>query len=382
MGDERGRPETGIWTRVADSYPAQPGEYRPRRAKPEPPDPYLPRSEHPLRSGPYLRPGSSSASDRFAAPRPDPLRDPIPPPDPAPPRGQAGQPVPGGAFGWWDTNGNVASGRHPDGPVAPGAAQRMPRRAGPPDSQRPPGREQPTVRQRSAWDQPAREHPAREQPAREQPAREHPARDQAAREQAAREQPAEWHTGRRDTQDDPVPVRPGGAPADGLRPDVDRYPADFPTQVFMSSALAAWQQPAQAAPAGNWPQVGEASPGARPVRASGDPALLRPAPAVPVPRARARRRPRPGRPGRGTPRPGPRLAARTPAGIVSRPPVRGSICPPVRTGPGRGTRRRHSRPLRTRPSCTRRRRPRPGPAGTRRRRGPGRPWVAGSAPAR
>ena len=121
MGDERGQPETGIWTRAADAYPARPGEYRPRRAKPEPPDPYLPRSEYPLRSGPYLGPGASSASDRFAAPRPDPLRDPFPPtrlaagaarldraadPDPAPPRRQAGQPVPGSAFGWWNDNDN------------------------------------------------------------------------------------------------------------------------------------------------------------------------------------------------------------------------------------------------------------------------------------
>ena len=125
VGDERGQPETGIWTRAADPHPVRPGEYRPRRAKPEPPDPYLPRSEHPLRSGPYLRPGAGSDSERFFPARPDPLRDPFQPPaslrdpfqppDPAPTRGQAGPPVPGGAFGWWDNNGNFASDRdsHP-----------------------------------------------------------------------------------------------------------------------------------------------------------------------------------------------------------------------------------------------------------------------------
>ena len=143
MGDERGQPETGIWTRAADPYPVRPGEYRPRRAKPEPPDPYLPRSEYPLRPGPYLGPGASSASDRTATPRPDPLRDPFPPPDsppeprldraadpdPAPPRRQAGQPGPGSAFGWWNDNDNFASGQGSDRPVPPRASPRDPRPA-------------------------------------------------------------------------------------------------------------------------------------------------------------------------------------------------------------------------------------------------------------
>src|SRR5580693_870076 len=92
VGDERGQPESGIWTRAADSYPAQPGQYRPRRAKPEPPDPYLPRSEHPLRSGPYVQSGPGSASERFGSARPDPLRDPFPPPDPARPDPDPAQP--------------------------------------------------------------------------------------------------------------------------------------------------------------------------------------------------------------------------------------------------------------------------------------------------
>jgi hypothetical protein len=201
VGEERGQPETGIWTSAAAPYPVQSGGYRPRRAKPEPPDPYLPRSEHPLRSGPYLRPGAGAADERSSGPRPDPLRDPFPapgaPPDQAPSEGQAGQPVPGGAFGWWNSNGTFADDRNP----------------------------------------------------------EQTAREQTAREQIAREQIAEWHTGRRGTQDEPVPVRPRGAVAGGTQPDADRYPADFPTQVFMSSAQAAWQQPAQAAPDGNWPRI-------------------------------------------------------------------------------------------------------------------------------
>ena len=254
MGDERGQPETGIWTRAADPHPVRPGEYRPRRAKLEPPDPYLPRSEHPLRSGPYLRPGAGSDSERFSPARPDPLRDPFQPPaplrdpfqppDPAPTRGQAGPPVPGGAFGWWDNNGNFASDR--------------------------------------------------EQPPREQP---------------PREQPAPWHAGKRDTPDEPVPVRPGDAPAGGPQPDADRYPADFPTQVFMSSALAAWQQPAPPAPSGNWPRqpapdpfpgadlAREPSARAGPGRRCRRPRTRAGRPCPPRPAGRAGRRSSPGRPG-------------------------------------------------------------------------------------
>jgi len=92
-------------------------------------------------------------------------------------------------------------------------------------------------------------------------------RAQPARERAAREQPAPWHSGKRDTQDEPV--RPNGAvghPAGSYQAEADRYPADFPTQVFMSSAQAAWQQPAQAAPAGNWPRID--APPAPPARPS------------------------------------------------------------------------------------------------------------------
>jgi putative peptidoglycan lipid II flippase len=257
VGDDRGQPETGIWARAADPYPAQSGEYRPRRAKPGPPDPYLPRSEHPLRSGPYLRPGGGSASERFAVPRPDPLRDPIPAPDPAPdpapPREQPGGPVPGSAFGWWNTNGNFASDRDPEGPRPD---RRAPGRDGPPvDGQRPPRREPPPARPSTVWEQPPREQSAGRSAVHGQAGP-----SQGAPERAAREQSAPWHTGKRDTQDEPVQVRPGGAPAGGPWPDADPYPADFPTQVFMSSALAAWDQPAQAAPAGNWPRVAEPSP--------------------------------------------------------------------------------------------------------------------------
>ena len=55
------------------------------------------------------------------------------------------------------------------------------------------------------------------------------------------------------------------SPAGSYQAEADRYPADFPTQVFMSSAQAAWQQPAQAAPAGNWPRIDEPpAPPARP----------------------------------------------------------------------------------------------------------------------
>jgi hypothetical protein len=261
VGDERGQPETGIWTRAADPHPVRPGEYRPRRAKPEPPDPYLPRSEHPLRSGPYLREGAGSDSELFSPARPDPLRDPFQPPaplrdpfeppDPAPARGPAGPPVPGGAFGWWNTNGNFAS-----------------------DREQAPGEQAP--------------------------------REQAPRDQAPREQAARWHTGKRDAQDEPVPAQPGDAPAGGPRPDADRYPADYPTQVFMSSALAAWQQPAPPAPSGNWPRqpAPDPFPGADLAR---EPSARagRPGPPVPPP-ADASRPPMPAPPS------GPRRAPEQP----------------------------------------------------------------------
>ena len=99
-----------------------------------------------------------------------------------------------------------------------------------------------------------------------------------------------------------------GGPADSHRADADRYPADFPTQVFMSSAQAAWQQPAQPAPAGNWPRIAEparrpASPSqpghagtSQPVRPGGTSHPIRP--------ARAGRRPWPARPRAVMPRPG------------------------------------------------------------------------------
>ncbi len=337
MGADRGQPEASIWTRAAEANPAQPGEYRPRRAKPGPPDPYQLRPEQPLRSGPYLRPGSVSASERPAAAQPDPLRDPVPP-DPAPPKEQAGQPVASSAFGWWNSNVKVAAGQHPDCPAPPGPGPRDGAGRAAPSAGRPdPAREQHATRQPSVWDQPAAqpsvwdkpagEQSAREQevpgpsawhePARVQPAREQPAPDQSAggqpawgeparerssgeqaaaghaapvqaarkqpaREESARQEPAPWHTGKLNIQDEPVSVRPTGARGGTPQPDADRYPADFPTQVFMSSALAAWQQPAQAAPVGNWPRIedpalapGRPAPAAPP--APGDP---RPAPAV------------------------------------------------------------------------------------------------------
>jgi hypothetical protein len=305
VGAERGQPESGIWTRAADSYPAQPGQYRPRRAKPGPPDPYLPRSEDPLRSGPYVQSGTGSASERFGAPRPDPLRDPFPadpaaPPDPAPPpdlaaspdptpaRGGDGQRVPGGPFGWWNTNGNFATDRRPPGREPPAAPQpsawdQAPERA----VREHGGRDQP-ARNQAVRDQPAREQAFQDQPVRARPARdpvsrnqpapsqpawerafqdqpvqERPARSQAVGGQPARNQAAEWYTGRQEVRDEPIPDRPLGArggPADSHQADADRYPADFPTQVFMSSAQAAWQQPAQPAPAGNWPRIAEPAP--------------------------------------------------------------------------------------------------------------------------
>lgn len=233
MGDERGQPETGMWARAADPYPAQPGEYRPRRAKPGPPDPYLPRSEDPLRSGPYLRSGGGPAPEQFATPRPDPLRDPIPRPAPEPAparsRGDGDVPPPGTAFGWWNSNGNFAADRQaPRGGGEPPAAPSRPARAEPP-----------------------------------RPARHRSAPDRSGQNQSGQNQSGQWHTGKQDIGDEPVPARPTGArggPAGLYRTDADRYPADFPTQVFMSSALAAWDQPAQAAPAGNWPRIAEPSP--------------------------------------------------------------------------------------------------------------------------
>jgi len=196
VGEERGQREHGAWVPGADPYHARPGEYRPRRARPEPPDPYLPRSDYPLRPGPYLPPPASSASDRHSAARPDPLRDPFPSPPPAPPA----RPARELGADWFrprpDRADQFGPGRYPE--------QRR----------------------------------AREQPA------------------------AEWHTGKRYTEDDAAaPDRPGAAGA--AQPEAERYPADFPTQVFMSSAQAAWQQPAPPAPSGNWPRPAAAGPGPR-----------------------------------------------------------------------------------------------------------------------
>ncbi len=352
MSDERGQPESGIWTRATDSYPAQPGQYRPRRAKPEPPDPYLPRSEHPLRPAPYLAAGISSASERFAAPRPDPLRDPFPPdpdpepappPEPAPSRAGNGQPVPGDAFGWWNSNGNFAVDRPPPAGEPPAAARRPPP-------------------ERSAWDQPAPGQVARERQARpsgggDQPAREQVARERSGRPPAAEHSSAPWHSGKQDLQDEPV--RPMGAPsgpADSRRADADRYPADFPTQVFMSSAQAAWQQPAPAAPAGNWPRIADPSgPPARPRYEPAEPPgpyqrTGQPGRHEPIQPGRPRRPSRPARegcrtgptrPGRVMLRPAPRPAMGTRPGAVcgrERAPGRGGVpggAVPARAGPGR-----------------------------------------------
>ena len=67
-----------------------------------------------------------------------------------------------------------------------------------------------------------------------------------------------------------------GGPAGTARAEADRYPADFPTQVFMSSAQAAWQQPAQAAPAGNWPRIAEPAQPPSPHEPAGPPSRLQP----------------------------------------------------------------------------------------------------------
>jgi hypothetical protein len=254
VGDERGQPETGVWARAADSYPAQPGEYRPRRAKPGPPDPYLPRSEDPLRSGPYLRSGGGPASEPFDTPPPDPLRDPIPPPGRAQSGAHGDAPAPGSAFGWWNSNGNFVTDRRAPGAEPPAAPPR-PARAEP-------ARER-QARPQAAGNQPAQNQVPRNQPAQDQPGRDQPAQNRPAQNRPAQNRPAEWHSGKQDIRDEPVPDRPTGArggPADSYRTDTDRYPADFPTQVFMSSALAAWDQPAQAAPAGNWPRIAEPTP--------------------------------------------------------------------------------------------------------------------------
>jgi translation initiation factor IF-2 len=94
-----------------------------------------------------------------------------------------------------------------------------------------------------------------------------------------------------------------GGPAGSARAEADRYPADFPTQVFMSSAQAAWQQPAQAAPAGNWPRIAEPAEPPSPHEPAGPP-KRQPPPGPPGPRPA----PAPARPA------GPRHATAGPAG--------------------------------------------------------------------
>jgi hypothetical protein len=393
VGDERGRPESGIWTRAADSYPAQPGQYRPRRAKPGPPDPYLPRSEDPLRSGPYVPSGPGSASERFGAPRPDPLRDPFPaggpaaPPDPAaspdptPSRAGDGQRVPGGPFGWWNTNGNFAADRRPPGREPPAAPQpsawdQAPERA----VREQGGRDQPArnqavrdqpAREQAFQDQPVRARPApdpvsRNQPAPSQPAWERAFQDQPVQERPARSQAAEWYTGREEVRDEPIPDRPLGArggPADSHRADADQYPADFPTQVFMSSAQVAWQQPAQPAPAGNWPRIAEPPQPSSRFEAA-EPAG-RPQPPGPH-RAPAQARP-----------PGPRHATAGPAGRGRPGWDQGPAAGPGQYPAANGRRTAAEypaapfRPRRTRPSCTRGCTARPARPGDR-QPGPGR----------
>ena len=238
MGEERGKPETGSWVPAAEPYPAEPSGYQPRRAKPEPPDPYLPRSTYPLRPGPYVPPPAGSTTARYSAARPDPLRDPVLPPYPGSSRDLAGEPARPQPEGWRHPRGDFESGRYPESPASPD-----PSWAGPPRGQEARGG-QPWGRASQGGEPGSRRPLGGEQPA------------------------AEWHTGKRYTDDEPArpsDPRGGGPLGSGPRADAERYPADFPTQVFMSSALAAWEQSAQPPAEGNWPQIQE-PPGPRWVR--------------------------------------------------------------------------------------------------------------------
>ena len=234
MGEERGQPETGSWIPAADQYPAEPSGYRPRRAKPEPPDPYLPHSNYPPRPGPYVAPPGSSATARYSAARPDPLRDPVLPPYPGSSRDQAWRAARRQSDGWRHPGDVFESGRYPESP-----ASADPSWAGSPGGEDPRGGQ--------PWDRASRGgEPGSRRPR---------GGEQRTGEQRTGEQPAaEWHAGKRYTEDEPV--RPSGPRGGGLRADAERYPADSPTQVFMSSALAAWEQSAQPPPPG-WSQTQE-----------------------------------------------------------------------------------------------------------------------------